>query len=174
MTESRSPDIPQSRPSQGRLTYRSRHVSRMSVYIICFFICAGKLNRVEKRPACVCRLTEDGAVSWVMVKAPVLSQQSRGRSHVTGTTGQGHLVRETGLHAVDRDNTEEQCAGVDRWDAPCRSDGSSQKTDRGHSVGYASTNVSPNLCPRFPFIRSTRGSSYEEAWTIHFASRVDT
>ena len=56
--------------------------------------------------------------------------------------------------------------GIDGWDAPRLYDGSSQKTDRGHSAGYASTDVSPNLCPGLPFIRSTRGSSYDDACTI--------
>ena len=93
-----------------------------------------------------------------MVKAHVLSLQSRGRRRATCTMGRGHLVKVTSLHAADRGSTREQCARVDRWDAPRRGDGSGQRTGRGHSAGYASTYVSPNLCPGLPFIRSTRGS----------------
>ena len=36
-------------------------------------------------------------------------------------------------------------------------DGSSQKTDRGHSAGYASTNVSPNLVPWVPLYKEHQG-----------------
>ena len=74
----------------------------------------------------------------------------------------GERYGESGLPAADRSRVREQCPGVDRWDAPRRGDGSSQKTGRGHSAGYVSTYISPNLCPGLPFIRSTRGSSYED------------
>ena len=68
----------------------------------------------------------------------------------------------------------EQCTGVDRWDAPRRGDGSGQRTGRGYNAGYVSTNVSPNLCPGLPFIRSTRGSSYEDGGDEKQTSGVDT
>ena len=55
---------------------------------------------------------------------------------------------------------------MDRWDTPQHDDGGSQRTDRGDSASHASIYVSPNLCPGLPFIRSTRGSSYDEAGTI--------
>ena len=104
-----------------------------------------------------------------MVKTHVLSLQSRGRCSATDRTRRAAYsltwrsrYGEAGLHAADRSRIREQCAGVDGWDAPRSDDGSGQRTDRGHSAGYASTDVGPNLCPGLPFIRSTRGSSYED------------
>ena len=103
------------------------------------------------------------------VKAHVLSLQSRGRRPVTGTMGHAaySLTRwsrygESGLHAADRCSTMKQCTGVGGLDMPRGHDGSSQRPRRGHSAAYASTNVSPNLCPGFPYIRSTRGSFYTD------------
>ena len=103
LTGSRSTDIP--KPGQGQPTYRSRHASRMSGYLLCFFMCAGKLNRVRKPLACVCRMPEDGAVSRTTVKARVLSLQSRGRRCATSSMGRCHLTRVAGLHTADRSGT---------------------------------------------------------------------
>ena len=137
--------------------------------VICrIFLCSscvqGRQNRVTWYSACLCRIRR---LTRAMVKAHVLSLQSRGRSQATCTMGRGHLVKVTGLHAADRSGTREQCPGRDRRDVPQRDDESSQKTGRGHSAGYASTDVSPSLCPGLPFIRSTRGTSYGD-------TRIDT
>ena len=65
--------------------------------------------------------------------------------------------------------------GAVRWNGqmghPRRGDGSSQKTDLGHSAGYVSTYISPNLCPGLHFIRSTGGSSYGDVGLIFYFTR---
>ena len=73
--------------------------------------------------------TEERKLSRVMVKARVLSLQSRGRNSDTGRTRRaaysltrrsrhGKRYGESGLHAADRRSVREQCGGLDRWDAP--------------------------------------------------------
>ena len=132
-----------------------------------FFLCAGKAKPSRVVSGVLMSGTEEKELSRSMVKTHVLSLQSRGRSRATCTMGRGHLARVTGLHAADRSGTREQCTGVDGWDAPRRGDGSSQRAGRGYSAGYASTDISPNLCPGLPFIRSTRGSSYTDGYLPH-------
>ena len=80
----------------------------------------------------------------------------------------GGRYGESGLHAADGSRIREQCAGIYRWDAPRCGDGSSQRTRRGDSAGHASINVSPDLCPGLPFIRSTRGSFHGDARSIFY------
>ena len=117
----------------------NRHIG-MSVRTICmsepslFFLCAGRAKPSHAVFGMLMPDKEEVRLSRAMVKAHVLSLQSRGRGRATSSMGRGHLARVTSLHAADRSSTGEQCTGVDRWDAPRRGDGSGQRTGHGYSA----------------------------------------
>ena len=68
-------------------------------------------------------------------------------------------------HTADRSGTGVHGTGMEACLVSGRDDQNCQGVTlarHGHSVGYVTTHVSPSLYPGFHYIRSTKGSSYED------------